>query len=254
MSRSIPFHKGEVIIRQGEEDTAAYLIQNGWLEVHRRTPSGRVVTATLGPGEIVGELGLAGLVPCRSATVTALTDGELERIDRGQLIRLVNGPGSRLTPLLAALFNRLRSVLIEEQEPWEFDDTVVMLAEVHGANERARQAMCDRPRSVTRLPWYFGAYIPPQSVTDLFRETRQVDLRLAGASRAIREQHVALEEAIDGGMQLHLMQHGDFCELDEVRVGYGSVPTVVPLPPGKHLLRFGEISDPFAFMIHVFDV
>ncbi len=252
MGRIVGFHEGEQIITQGAEDTAAYMVLNGWLQVTRRRANGSIVTQQVGPGEIVGELGLAGLVPCRTATVTALTDGEMEIIDRGALIRLVNGPGSRLTPLLAALFSRLQSALIEEERDWLLDDTVVMLARIDGANELAQQALCKKPRIVTRLPWVFGAWQPPQSVTDLFRDRAQVDIRLANANRVIREQHVAIEEAEGGGMQLRLFQHGDFCELDNERVGYGRVDCIVPLPAGKHLLRFGEQADPYEFTLTVF--
>jgi len=252
MGRIIQFHEGEEIITQGAEDTAAYMVMNGWLQVTRRKPNGAIITHEIGPGEIVGELGLAGLVPCRTATVTALTDGEMEIIDRGGLIRLVNGPGSRLTPLLAALFSRLQSSLIEEERDCLLDDTVVMLARIDGINDLARQALCKRPRIVTRLPWVFGAWQPPQSVTDLFRDRAQVDIRLTNSQRAIREQHLAIEEADDGGLQLRLFQHGDFCELDDERIGYGRVDCIVPLDPGKHILRFGEPANPYEFKLTVF--
>ncbi|MDX8401782.1 MAG: cyclic nucleotide-binding domain-containing protein [Mariprofundaceae bacterium] len=252
MAKIIQFREGQPIIQQGAEDTAAYLVRQGWLQVRRRRSNGQVVTHEIGPGEIIGELGLAGQVPCRTATVTALTDGEMEVIDRGALIRLVNGPGSSLTPLLAALFSRLKSALVDEERDWLLDDTVVMLARIDGANELARQALCNRPRIVSHLPWVFGAWQPPQGVTDLFRDRVQADVRLANAGRVIRERHVAIEEADDGGLQLHLFQHGDFCELDDERIGYGRTDCIVPLPPGRHLLRFGEPAAPYAFTVNVF--
>ncbi len=251
MARIVTFREGEQLISQGAEDTAAYLIRTGWLQVSRRRSDGSIQVTELGPGEIVGELGLAGLVPARSASVTALTDGEVEVIDRGSLIRLVNGPGSKLTPLLAALFTRLQSALIDEEQPWLLDDTVVIFAKIEGANALALQALCKKPRMVTHLPWIFGAHQPPQSVTDLFRDRKQVDIRLANANRAIREQHVAIEEGEDGGLQLRLFQHGDFCELDDERVGYGRAECVAPLRPGRHLLRFGEPANPYAFELHI---
>jgi len=248
MARTMEFSEGDVLMGQGDDDTAAYLIQDGWLQVRHKTASGALATSTLGPGEIVGELGLAGIVKQRTATVTALTDGLVEIIDRGALIRLVNGPGNRLVPLLAALFSRLQDSLIEEPE---LDDTMVMHARVEGLNDKAMRALCNQPRMITRLPWVFGAYSGPASVTDLFQARTRVDVKLAGEGRAIRACHVQIEVAEEKGLQLHLMNHGDFCELNGERIGYGNVSTIVPLPVGEHILTFGQSTDPYRFSIRV---
>ncbi len=250
MAKIIDFKEGDTLISQGDDDHAAYLIQSGWVQVRQRQCSGKISSTTIGPGEIVGELGLAGLTPSRSATITALTGGQMEVIDRGALIRLVNGPGRKLTPLLAALFARLKHALIDEDIFDELDDTVVIHAKIAGLNDLSRQALCNRPRLVSRLPWFFGAHRPPQSVTDLFRDHVQIDVKLAGSTRMLREQHLVIEAAENGGLQIRLMQHGDYCELDDERIGYGKIGTAVPLPPGHHILKFGEISDPYEFAIH----
>jgi len=249
MARILPFKEGDTLIAQGDEDTGAFLIQSGWVQVRRKKPGGAIATVTLGPGEIIGELGLAGMVSNRTATVMGLTDGEVEIIDRGSLIRLVNGPGSRLTPLLAALFSRLRMALDSDDDA--LDDTMVMYAKLEGLNPRAKQVLCNQPRMVTRLPWIFGAHMPPQSVTDMFRQQRPADVMLTSSGKAIREQHLCIEAAEEGGLQLHLMQHGDYCELDDVRVGYGKTETIVPLPPGSHVLAFGDPTFPYRFGLQV---
>jgi len=250
MARILEFKEGDTLIAQGGEDTGAYLIQSGWVQVMRKKPGGAIATFTLGPGEIIGELGLAGLVTTRTATVKALTDCEVEVIDRGALIRLVNGPGNRLTPLLAALFARLRMALASEEDD-SLDDTMVMYAKLEGLNPIARQALCNQPRMVTRLPWVFGAHLPPQSVTDLFRQQRDADVILTSGGKAIREQHVRLEAAEGGGLQVRLMQYGDYCEVDEVRLGYGKSDTVMPLEKGTHTLAFGEAVNPYRFSLQV---
>ena len=249
MARIISFKKNDSLIVQGEADTAAYLIHSGWLQVSRTLPGGAVKTSSLGPGEIVGELGLAGLAPQRTANVTALTDGEVEVIDRGALIRLVNGPGNKLTPLLAALFSRLQTCLIDSEPDLGLDDTVVMMAKIEGLSVNAKRALCDKPKMITRLPWVIGAYTPPQSVTDLFRERLNVQLQLADSSKLIREQHLKIDADASGGLQLELLQHGDYCELDDVRLGYGNTPNAVPLSKGVHILTFGYPTDPYQFRL-----
>jgi len=248
MARILKFSEGDVLMGQGDEETVAYLIQDGWLQVRHKTMSGALATLTLGPGEIVGELGLAGIVKQRTATVTALTDGSVEIIDRGALIRLVNGPGNRLVPLLAALFSRLQNSLIDEPE---LDDTMVMYARLEGLNDKAKRALCNQPRLITRLPWLFGAYSGPASVTDLFQARTRVDVKLAGEGRAIRTCYVQIEAAEEKGLQLHLMNHGDFCELDDERIGYGSTPAIMALPVGEHTLTLGRQADPYRFAVRI---
>lgn len=248
MARILEFAEGKVLIGQGDDDTAAYLIQDGWLQVRRKTASGALAISTLGPGEIVGELGLAGIVQQRTATVIALTDGSVEIIDRGALIRLVNGPGNRLAPLLAALFLRLQDILIDEPD---VDDTMVMYARLEGLNDKAKRTLCNQPRMITHLPWVFGAYFRPTSVTDLFQARTRVDVKLAGEGRTIRARHAQIEAAEEKGLQLHLMNHGDFCELNDERIGYGSAPAIAPLPAGEHILSFGQSIDPYRFAIRV---
>jgi len=250
MANIVTFKEGETLIGQGDEETIAYLITSGWVEVRRVKSNGAIDISTLQAGEIVGELGLAGLSAQRTATVSALTDVEVEVIDRGALIRLVNGPGNRLTPLLAALFSRLQTALAEENDD-ELDDTFVSYAKLEGLNPPAKQALCNQPRIVCRLPWVFGAFRPPQSVTDLFREHKRIDVKLAGCSKLIREEHVVIEPAKDGGLQLRVVDHGDYCMLDDERVGYGKTEAIAPLSVGKHLLEFGDRINPFKFSINV---
>lgn len=247
MVRMLEFSEGEVLLDEGSEETVAYLIREGWLEV-RRERHGVVTVFTLGPGEIVGELGLTGLARSRTATVAALTDGVVEVIDRGALIRMVNGPGDRLVPLLAALLSRLRDALVDEQE---LDDTMMMHARLEGLNDKSRRALCNRPRMITHLPWVFGAWRGPASVTDLFRPRERVDVRLGGDERMIRPCHVQIESDEEGGLQVRLMNHGDWCELDGARIGHGAAPCVAPLGVGEHELAFGQEGAPWRFGIRV---
>lgn len=254
MARMLTFSEGEILIGQGDErDTVAYLIHSGWLQIRRKHPGKQPSVIQVGPGEIVGELGLAGVASNRTATVTALTDGEVEVIDRGALIRLVNGPGSRLTPLLAALFLRLQSLLLEADKPDEPEDEETCIhGKLEGANKMALQALCNQSQPITRLPWVFGAYIPPVSVTDIFRQHTPADVLLINSTHTMREDHLRIEASENGGLQLRIMQPGDFCEVDDERVGRAG-QGVIPLPAGKHSLRFGDPREPYEFSLRVFD-
>ena len=63
---------GETIFREGDRGTTMYIITRGRVRVHR----GEDTFATLGPGEVFGEMALASSEP-RSASVSAVEDCEL---------------------------------------------------------------------------------------------------------------------------------------------------------------------------------
>jgi len=75
---------GDVLFEEGEEGKAAYLILDGTLEVSRTIGEKSRHLATLGRGEIVGEMALIDHQP-RMASVTALTASKLMCISEKSL-------------------------------------------------------------------------------------------------------------------------------------------------------------------------
>ncbi len=94
---------GSVLTRQGTAGGLAFVIAEGKAEVLR----GEKRLATLGPGDVVGELSLLDGEP-RSATVRALTDMEVLQISSQDLNRLLRKAPSVRRKLLEALAERLR--------------------------------------------------------------------------------------------------------------------------------------------------
>ena len=73
--------RGDVVIRKGDPSDALYLVVAGTL---------RVIEAgiTVGPGTVIGEIGVLSTSGTRTATVTALTDCVLGRISARDFRRL----------------------------------------------------------------------------------------------------------------------------------------------------------------------
>ncbi|HUC36186.1 MAG TPA: cyclic nucleotide-binding domain-containing protein [Acidimicrobiales bacterium] len=97
--------KGTVLTRQGATGGIAFVIASGRAEVTR---DGRRL-ATLGPGDVVGELSLIDGEP-RSATVTATSDLEVLELDRRDLVKLLRKAQPVVRKLLESLAQRLRDV------------------------------------------------------------------------------------------------------------------------------------------------
>lgn len=77
----IAFEKGRVIIKEGDTQAQAYLIQSGRVGVFTLIDDRKVELAVLGVGEIVGEMALI-TDQLRSASVEALEDCTLILISR----------------------------------------------------------------------------------------------------------------------------------------------------------------------------
>jgi len=69
----------QTIIEEKSHSEEMYVIVEGQLEVWKTGPTRNIVLATLGPGDVVGEMALLDKAP-RTASVTSLTDSTLIRI------------------------------------------------------------------------------------------------------------------------------------------------------------------------------
>lgn len=106
-SLTVPAHMnaGAILTREGATGGIAFVLASGSAEVVR----GGKRLATLGPGDVVGELSLIDGEP-RSATVKALTDLEVLELDNRDLNKLLKKAPSVVRKLLEALAGRLRDV------------------------------------------------------------------------------------------------------------------------------------------------
>jgi signal transduction histidine kinase len=99
-SRGVDVPAGEVLMAEGSPPDAFYVVLDGELEVSRQTEGGEVLLNACGPGDLLGELGVAHGRP-RSATVRARTDVRVQRIDAEVLDRLLAHPRAAKALLMA---------------------------------------------------------------------------------------------------------------------------------------------------------
>jgi glutaminase len=103
------FKQGDVIIKEGSIGTSAYVIESGIVEVSRMERGGKVVLATLGKKQIIGEMGLID-DQTRSATVIALVDTKLRQITRHGFNKLFEKDPKIVLPFVKALIERLKNI------------------------------------------------------------------------------------------------------------------------------------------------
>jgi CRP-like cAMP-binding protein len=103
------YKKGEQIIKQGDYGISIYIILNGNAEVYRESEGGDVVLATLGPGDIIGEMIFLNKgVEVRSASARALQDSELEVWHPDDLGKKYE----EIAPVLKAMINQVLKRLL----------------------------------------------------------------------------------------------------------------------------------------------
>ena len=83
--------RGETVIREGDEGDYYYVIESGRFQVARMVGGADVVLAELKTGDGFGEEALVSEAK-RNATVTALTDGRLLRLNRAHFNELLREP------------------------------------------------------------------------------------------------------------------------------------------------------------------
>jgi CRP/FNR family transcriptional regulator, cyclic AMP receptor protein len=103
------FPGGTRVFHEGDNSDACYIVKEGSFRVTREHSDGRAITlATLGPGEIFGELAMLD-GDKRSASAEALSDGELLALPAGDVRSLLARHPEIALKLVAGLVRRLRA-------------------------------------------------------------------------------------------------------------------------------------------------
>lgn len=101
---------GEVLYQQGDPSDCAWLIERGAIELASMQGRRTINHGVLGPGELIGELGMLDGAP-RSATATARGDTVLLAIGHDQFLQRLNSGDPIVRTLVDSLLRRTRSIL-----------------------------------------------------------------------------------------------------------------------------------------------
>ena len=97
---------GEVILREGEESTDAYIILNGEVNIFKN----KEVIATLTENSLFGEIGLVDQRP-RTATCIAKTGCTLGTVTRENYTKLLEHRPKAVLPILRLVADRMRNLM-----------------------------------------------------------------------------------------------------------------------------------------------
>ncbi len=107
-SRRLPVPAGDTLLEQASPGDAMYVVLDGSFEVTRSTGDQSVFIATVGGGEVLGEMSLLSNTP-RSANARALVDSEVLEITADEFAGLLARPGA-VQAILGQVVARFRSL------------------------------------------------------------------------------------------------------------------------------------------------
>lgn len=100
---TVRLEQGEVLFKNGDPSACMYVVRNGILTIR----SGRVVYEDVGPGGIIGEMGIVQTGAPRTAMVYARAQSELVQIDEQRFLALVEETPSFALYVMRVLARRL---------------------------------------------------------------------------------------------------------------------------------------------------
>ena len=102
--RTVHLEAGQVLFKNDDPAESMFVVRSGNLRIR----SGSVVYEDVGPGGMVGEMGIVESNMPRSAMVYALTPAELVEVDQERFLELVDETPSFALAVMRVLSRRLR--------------------------------------------------------------------------------------------------------------------------------------------------
>lgn len=137
--RMVDLYAGEVLFQQGDIARTLYLIETGKIQIIREYDSKEeIVLATLGPGEVVGDLSMIVGEP-RTARVVATESTQLLALDRDTFFATIGANPDMAVDVLVQLGLRLQAAnlrireLAATQPAARLASVILLLAEHDGA-------------------------------------------------------------------------------------------------------------------------
>lgn len=102
------YTRGETIIKEGDIADRAFIINKGQVKIQKLRDDGQFFElATIGPGQVFGEMCLFGLEK-RSATVVALSEVQVQVLYKTHFMNILKDTPQEIKLMISLLSNRLQ--------------------------------------------------------------------------------------------------------------------------------------------------
>jgi signal transduction histidine kinase/CheY-like chemotaxis protein len=207
---------GVTFIKTGETDDKMYVIAKGQIKVHH----GEETIAEMGPGELVGEMGLLG-VGTRTMSVTSLTDVEMYCIVKEDFTRLMHRDADiaiGIVNILISRFRRLNNSYIEELQNREKELSQLVEQKTRDLQEKNAQLIQTQKFKETFLANMSHEIRTPLNaivgIVNILRKTK-VDEEQARYLKSIKDASSNLQVIIDEILDFSKLEAGKV-ELEQI--------------------------------------
>ena len=251
--RELKFTSGIEIFRQGDLSDLAYTIVTGKVEI----VSDGAILATLGAGDVFGEMGLVDEAP-RSATARTVGEVAVQALDHDEFTEALMTQPDICLHYLRSLFERLRASNQQvakgspTETPTQPSDSRQALEQPAGgtllvaSTPESRAALGQDSIAIGSYPFKIGRRSRnPFGANDLLLEDSQ--------PYQISRNHIAVSE-VEG--KLVIQDRGSFlgASVNGAAIGGKHDVEAVELVEGDNALVLGGQGSPFEFVLRVADV
>lgn len=250
--RSIKLKAGDVLYEEGDPSDCVYFIEAGNIEVRRGVADDAVSLATLGKGEILGEMGVIRRTP-RSTTLVATTPTTLTRVEGDDFLQAFGGADGLGLKLLRMICDRLSATNDLAQEPTEEAPTLRQdVGEIRllGASPEIKALLGPTGVVLAELPFTIGrGKDGPMELS-----ARSLALPIAGKSAQLGERHFRIELGENGQLQARDLESQYGCLVNGRRISAFErieAGPVAALKPGDNEIVAGGVYSPVRFVLRV---
>lgn len=239
---------GELFFHEGDEANEAYVIRSGQVDILKRGQQGEVKLATLGDGDVLGELALFEQGMPRSATAKAVSDVTCDVVTRNEFEQLLGQCPPRIMPVIMTVLDRLRSSnkrVTEKEAATILLNVDIERVTVTSANEPPLFNDVEVP--VARLPLKIGGF---ETETGIEKKHQQnnINIACAEAPPIVSSQHCQVE-VHEGGIHLRDLGSRFTTTVNGKQIGRGKGAYVVPLQKGENTLQLGGLNSPVVMKV-----
>lgn len=246
--QSVHLHVGDVLYHEGEPSSCVYFVEDGEVEVRRRVGDDEVTVATLGKGQILGEMGVINRSP-RSASIVAVSDVSLARIEGEAFIEAFGGRDGLGFKLLRMVCERLTAANSAMGEAADGDCALrrdVGEIRLLGDSPSLSKLLGNSGVVIKALPFEIGASPVDRVIVDKDR--------LALPSKQLAARHLSIEHAKEGQIVVRDLEtklggqvNGQRISIFE-KFGRGMV---APLRMGDNEVIAGGVHSPVRFTLRL---
>jgi CRP-like cAMP-binding protein len=234
---------GQVLFQEGDVADEAYVIRQGKVEILKHAAHGEVLLATLGDGDVVGELALFEQGMPRSATARVIENVLMDIVTRAEFEEMLAQCPPRLMPIFMTVLDRLRNSnrrMSEKEAASAILEVDISKVVVTSLNEEPLFAPVEM--AVAQLPLKIGGYLQEEGMDKRHRQNH-VNIASVKSPIIVSTQHCQAE-VHEGGIWLRDLGSRFTTIVNGKQIGRGKGNYIAPLQKGENTIQLGGLDSP----------